>query len=227
MAWALAVILVIGVGLPVGAWRLGRHLESRRQPIGELGPPADQVDKWLIEQHRLPAVQRWQVRDAVLHGRALRDPALRHAAHDLAAGALRGELKMGRSIRIAGCGMLAEGIGMIAAGIFVWVRVGSPATVVLFLLGAWWLVIGAIALRTIGRGPRRAYHLNSDSLLSRCRTERCPMRALVPCRRLARQRGRRVPARPQGASGPVRPRSVGSPAEPDEQREAISRASDC
>ena len=92
MAWALAIIVVIGAGLPFAAWRLGRHLETARQPSAHgLGPPADAVDKWLIDQHRLPAPQRWQVRDAVLYGRAVRDPALRHAAHDLAGCALRGE----------------------------------------------------------------------------------------------------------------------------------------
>jgi hypothetical protein len=44
------------------------------------------VDKWLIEQHRLPAVERWQVRN----------PALWSAAHDLAAATLRKRLRMGR-----------------------------------------------------------------------------------------------------------------------------------
>ncbi len=84
MAWALAVIFLLGVGLPIAAWRLSRQLESRLQPVGGVGPPTDQVDKWLLEQHHLPAVQRRQVRDAVMYGRMVRDPALKHATRDVA-----------------------------------------------------------------------------------------------------------------------------------------------
>jgi len=161
MACALAVILVIGVGLPTAAWRLSRRLESRCQPAGGLGPPADAADKWLIEHHQLPALQRRQVRDAVLYGRAVRDPALRQAARDLAGGALRGELKMGRGIRIAIYVTLIEGAAMMALGIFVWVSLGVPAGIAPVLLGTWWLVKGVLALRTIQRGARRACQLNA------------------------------------------------------------------
>ena len=157
MALALAVIFLLGVGLPIAAWRLSRHLESRLQPVGGVGPPTDQVDKWLLEQHHLPAVQRRQVRDAVMYGRIVRDPALKHATRDLAGTVLRGELKLGRSIRIAS----AAGVGVIAVGVFVWVSTASPAVVVAILLGAWWLVRAVLAMRTIQRGPRRAYQLNA------------------------------------------------------------------
>jgi len=150
MAWALAVIFLLGVGLPIAAWRLSRQLESRLQPVGGIGPPTDQVDKWLLEQHHLPAVQRRQVRDAVMYGRMVRDPALKHATRDLAGTALRGELKLGRSIRIASY-----------IGVFVWVTTASPAVVVAILLGAWWLVRAVLAMRTIQRGPGRAYQLNA------------------------------------------------------------------
>jgi hypothetical protein len=53
------------------------------------------VDKWLTEQHRLPAVQRWQVRN----------PALCSAAHHLAAATLRNRLRMGRGLgsRLLSC----------------------------------------------------------------------------------------------------------------------------
>ena len=161
MAWALAVIFLLGVGLPIAAWRLSRQLESRLQPVGGIGPPTDQVDKWLLEQHHLPAVQRRQVRDAVMYGRMVRDPALKHATRDLAGTALRGELKLGRSIRIASYITLATGVGVIAVGVFVWVTTASPAVVVAILLGAWWLVRPVLAMRTIQRGPGRAYQLNA------------------------------------------------------------------
>src|SRR5258708_14051917 len=79
MAWALAVIFLLGVGLPIAAWRLSRQLESRLQPVGGVGPPTDQVDKWLLEQHHLPAVPRRPVRESVLDAAMERDPALHPA----------------------------------------------------------------------------------------------------------------------------------------------------
>jgi hypothetical protein len=161
MAWALAVIFLLGVGLPIAAWRLSRHLESRLQPVGGVCPPTDQVDKWLLEQHHLPALQRRQVRDAVMYGRMMRDPALKHVTRDLAGAALRGELKLGRSIRTASYVLLAEGVGVIAIGVFEWVSTANPAVVVAILLGAWWLVRAVLAMRTIQRGPGRAYQLNA------------------------------------------------------------------
>ena len=162
MVWALAIIVAIGAGLPFAAWRLGRHLETARQPSAHgLGPPADAVDKWLIDQHRLPAPQRWQVRHAVLYGRAVRDPALRHAAHDLAGCALRGELRLGRGIRITGTVLVAEGAALIALGIALLAALGSPAGIAPVLLGGWLLARQVLALRKIRRGPRRAYQLNA------------------------------------------------------------------
>ncbi len=65
MAWVLAVILALGVGLPIAAWRLSRRAESRRRP-GGLWPLADQVDTWLFDRHHLSALDRKQVRDAVM-----------------------------------------------------------------------------------------------------------------------------------------------------------------
>ena len=162
MAWALAIIVVIGAGLPSAAWRLGRRAEARWQPSAHgLGPPADAVDKWLIDQHGLPAPQRWQVRDAVTYRRSVRDPALRPAAHDLAACALRGELRLGRWIRIAGMTLVAEGTVLIVLGIALLAALGSPAGLVPVPFGAWYLAKGAAALRSIRRGPSRAYQLDA------------------------------------------------------------------
>jgi hypothetical protein len=159
---ALTIIAVIGVGLPFAAWRLGRRADMRRQPSAHgLGPPADAVDKWLIDQCRLPAPQRWQVRDAVLYGRTVRDPALRHAAHELAACVLRGELRLGRASRVTDTVLVAEGAVLIALGIAVLAAWGSPAGIVPVPIGAWYLARGVAALRTIRRGPSRAYQLNA------------------------------------------------------------------
>lgn len=162
MVWALAIIVVTGVGLPFAAWRLGRHVEAGRQPSAHgLGPPTDAVDKWLIDQHRLPALQRWQVRDAVLYGRTARGPALRPAAHDLAGCVLRGELRLGRISRITDTFLVAEGAGLIALGIVMLAAWGSPAGIVPVLVGAYYLARAVAALRRSRGAARRAYQLNA------------------------------------------------------------------
>jgi hypothetical protein len=162
VVWALAIVVVIGAGLPLAAWRLGRHVEAGRPPGAHgLGPPADAVDQWLIDQHRLPAPQRWQVRDAVLHGRTVRDPALRPAAHDLAGRVLRGELTMGRMSRVMDTVLVAEGAGLIVLGIAVMAAWGSPAGIVPIPFGVYYLVRG-LAWRRRSRGAaRRAHQFNA------------------------------------------------------------------
>lgn len=166
MAWAVAVIVVIGIGVPAAAWLISRRLGTRRQvSAGGLGPPADAVDSWLIEKYQLPALQRWQVRDAVLSGRELADPVLRRAAHDLAGCTLRGELRLGRGLRIGGVVLAAEGAAVIAAGITMVAVAGGPAVdaaaLIPLLLGVRWMVRGAAALRIARQGPARARQFNA------------------------------------------------------------------
>jgi hypothetical protein len=162
VVWALAIIVVIGVGLPLAAWRLGRHVEAGRPPSAHgLGPPTDAVDQWLIDQHRLPAPQRWQVRDAVLYGRTVRDPALRPAAHDLAGCVLRGELRMGRISRVMATVLVAEGAGLIVLGIVMLAAWDSPAGFIPVLVGAYYLARGMAMLRRSRGAARRAYQFNA------------------------------------------------------------------
>src|SRR5690349_6637994 len=120
---------------------------------------ADAVDAWLIEQYQLPAVQRWQVKDAVVYGREMRDPALRRAAYDLAGCMERGELRPGRGPRAAGVALVTEGAVFLTVGIVVVTMAGGlaiAAAVILFLLGARWVAKGMAALRTAEQGPARA-----------------------------------------------------------------------
>jgi hypothetical protein len=133
---------------------------SRRDFSSCLGPPTDAVDRWLIERHRLPALQRWEVRQAVLHGRMPDDPALKGAVRDLAGGVLRSQVKLGRGLRLACWIMLAEAALVVAIGIFLFLRFSSLAGIIPVLLGSWWAVKGTLGLRTIRCGPRRAYRLN-------------------------------------------------------------------
>jgi hypothetical protein len=165
MAWAVAIIVVIGIGGPTAAWLIARRGMRRKVSASGLGPPADAVDEWLIEKYRLPALQRWQVRNAVVYGREVADPVLRHAAHDLAECTLRGELKLGRAIRSGGVAMVAEGAAGMILGIAMVAAVGGlgvdAAALIPVLFGVRWMAKGAAALRTVRKGPTRARQLNA------------------------------------------------------------------
>lgn len=164
MIFAVVIIVVAGVGLPFGAWRVARAAEKRRPPpVDGLGPPSDAVDGWLIEHYRLPALQRWQVRNAVIAGLRMSDQSLRGAAHELAGCALRGELRLGRALRVAAIVMLAEGAVAVVLGGFIVLLAASysAAGIVPIALGVWYMVRGIAILRKAREGPKRAYELNA------------------------------------------------------------------
>jgi hypothetical protein len=165
MAWAVAIIVVIGIGVSAAAWLIARRGMRRQVSASGLGPSADAVDKWLIERYRLPALQRWQVRNAVVYGREVADPVLRCAAHDLAECTLRGELTPGRGIRIGGVAMVAEGAAGMILGIAMVAAVGGlgvdVAALIPVLFGVRWMAKGAATLRIVGQGATRARQLNA------------------------------------------------------------------
>ena len=168
MVFAVVVIVVAGVGLPFIAWGLSRSADKRRPPsINGLGPPSDAVDGWLIEHYGLPARQRWQVRDAVISGQAVRDQSLRAAAHELADCALRGELRLGRGLRIGATVMVVEGVVGIALGVTVALLLASSsalgivAGIIPAALGARFMARGLATLKRIRQGAERAYQLNA------------------------------------------------------------------
>jgi hypothetical protein len=84
MLWALALVVVIAIGLPVGAWAVTRKLPPPRR-VTRLGVGYGRADKWLLTQYQLPPHDRWRVREAVLGGRRVNDTSLERAAHGLAA----------------------------------------------------------------------------------------------------------------------------------------------
>jgi hypothetical protein len=163
MVWALAAILILGAGLPIAAWQFSRRLQAGRPPqsAGGFGPPADAVDKWLIDRYQLPALKRWEVRRAVTFGRELRDPAPRSGARDLAARVLHGELRTGRSVRLLAWIMLAEGCLFLAAGILAWISLNAIAGIFAILWAVWFLGVASMAIRAARRGPERAYRVNT------------------------------------------------------------------
>ncbi len=65
MWWALAFVVILGVGLPVAAW-----WHSRRHPpppVTRLGTGYDRIDKWLLRHYQLAPLDRDRVRTAVFH----------------------------------------------------------------------------------------------------------------------------------------------------------------
>jgi hypothetical protein len=113
MAWAASIIVLIGAGLPLGAWLLMRRLAHR--PPGDLSS-GDRVDDWLRREYGLAWLERSRVRTAVAEGRLVDDPALEGAAHGLAARTLSGSLRGGQLQRVAGRINLVIGAVLVAVG---------------------------------------------------------------------------------------------------------------
>lgn len=90
MALALAVIVTLGVGVPIAAWGWTR-LRSPPAP-NSLGTGYDPIDRWLLRQHNLAPTDRERVRGAVFEGRQVGDSRLAPAAHDLADKVLNGKI---------------------------------------------------------------------------------------------------------------------------------------
>src|SRR5215510_6652438 len=89
MLWAPAVIVALGIALPIGAWAYTRLRPP--PPPDRLGTAYDPIDKWLLRQHNLAPADRERVRHAVFNGRRVGDPDLAPAASDLAEKVLAGK----------------------------------------------------------------------------------------------------------------------------------------
>ena len=90
LAWV--VLVVVAIGIPSGVWLRSRTLKPPREPYGSPVPKLDRVDRWLYDQYQLGNLDRSRVRQSVIDGRELSEPALRHAAHGLAAAMLAGQV---------------------------------------------------------------------------------------------------------------------------------------
>src|SRR5947209_15543481 len=126
MAWVSVVVLAVTVVLTIGAWRFRG---KPRRPLAE--PRTDRVDRWLIQQYGLASLRDcWDVRDAVRGGRAVGDPALREAAHGLAAELLSGRLRDANPIALVMAGLFAlAGTLYLGTGL---TRGGGEATLYIF-----------------------------------------------------------------------------------------------
>ena len=117
MAWALALVVVIGVGLPLAAWSITRRLPPPRRSVDRLGIGYDAIDKWLLDQYQLPPRDRWRVRTAVFKGRQVNDATLARAARGLATRVLTGGFRVLRLSQVLGWVDLMAATGFAGAGL--------------------------------------------------------------------------------------------------------------
>ena len=134
MAWALALVVAIGVGLPVATWLITRRLPPPNT-AGMAGKGHDAIDRWLAERYQLAWRDRSRVRTAVFQGRQVEEPHLAAAAHGLAARVLAGRFGALRWSRMLGWAELGLAIGLGVTWV-VWLITGRGSEgVVLLVLG--------------------------------------------------------------------------------------------
>jgi len=85
VVWLWLVVVGIAIGLPAATLALVTVRQRR-------GPRLNRIDRWLYARYRLEWLDRSRVKEAVLQGRPLSEPALREAAHGLAGAMLAGQV---------------------------------------------------------------------------------------------------------------------------------------
>ncbi len=168
MAWAVAFIVILGVGLPVAAWWYsGRRPPS---PVTRLETSKDRIndriDKWLLKEYQLAPLDRGRVREAVFEARQLDDPALARAAHQLASQVLRGKLGGLRLVRVNAGIFLVGPVGFAAAGIRGLVISHDPRYALAIVFSAFLTVPAVMYIRLLQKARRQlglALELNEDA----------------------------------------------------------------
>jgi hypothetical protein len=164
LAWALALVVVIGVGLPVTAWLITRRAPSPKT-AGRLGAGSDAIDRWLLDRYQLPPRDRSRVRKAVLQGQQVNDAALAQAAHGLATRVLAGGFKVQRVTQVLGWANLMLAIWFAGTGIFL-LTDGMVLGILALVGSGLYLFVGVEralrAPRRIRRNAARALQLNQD-----------------------------------------------------------------
>lgn len=150
MLWLSVIFLSVTAVVAIAAWLFRRKPGSSS---GRAEPREDAVDSWLIQRRGLLAwLDRDQVREAVRRGRAVDDPALREAAHALAAELLSGRLRDRQPVMVvvAGTfvlnGTLFAATGLTRRGMAAWFDI---------LAGMVWLLGAAPWVWRWRRLPRR------------------------------------------------------------------------
>ena len=166
MAWALTLIVLIGVGLPVGTWLATRRLA--RRPFTPLEPQYGQADRWIHQQYGLDWRDCARVRGAVAQGRQVADPALTAAVGGLAGLTIAGRAPGQRRLRVVGYVELGLGMAATLAGLIGFAKhFHRPEPAVLTCYGLFLLVSGYVyfgyAPRLQRRRALRALALNQSA----------------------------------------------------------------
>lgn len=141
MLWALALVVVIAIGLPMAAWLITRRLPPPR-PLGSYGGH-DAIDKWLRDEYRLAPKECQQVRDAVFKGGQVSEPALVPVTRDLAAQVLANRFRVLRLSQLLAWVNVGVAGGLAGGGTFVLVT-GSATK--WQALGVFWLIDSGVLL---------------------------------------------------------------------------------
>lgn len=166
MWWALAFVVILGVGLPVAAWWYSRRHPP--PPVTRLGTGYDRIDKWLLGHHQLAPLDRERVRTAVFQGRQLDDPALACAAHQLASEVLLGKLGGLRLTRVMGGVYVVTAVGFAGLGIGGLVISHDPRYALALVDCALFTVPAVMLVRRLPRQRRKvalAFELNAGGTI--------------------------------------------------------------
>jgi len=162
----LAIVTVIGVGLPVSVWWLTRRMAAAKPPysgrrMDAFGAPMDAIDAWLADHSELPALRRWNVRQAVLGGRAANEESLRPVAHELASELLAGQVTSDIG-GWSGWALAAAGGSEVIFALAVYLAVGHvvPWLVSPAIYGALALTAGLIRPKLLRHRLEQAMRLN-------------------------------------------------------------------
>jgi hypothetical protein len=158
MAWAWIVLIAL-IGLPAAVWLRSRNLKAPREPSGSPIPKLDRVDRWLYDRFQLGNLDRSRIRQALIEGRELSEPALRQAAHDLAGAMLAGEV--GSLTRKKERIMLGAGLCLMAAVLAVAIVTGKYEMLPTVVIGLVLLPVAARAWKRDRQRVERAHRLNA------------------------------------------------------------------
>jgi hypothetical protein len=174
--WALGVLVVVAVGLPLTIGLATRGMADR--PPKPLRPGYGKTGQWLYERYGLDWRACVRIQQAVARGERVGDPALEDAAHGLAVLTVSGRAPGQRLIRVAGVVWLGSGATIVVVGIVVVVLGHAPARLDFLLwYGPFMMVQAGVQTIWVPRIQRRkasrALELNRQAATAQlwCRAE--------------------------------------------------------
>ena len=150
MTWPIVVVVVLLVGLPLGAvWWSRRRFWSRLRPGRGADPFGD-----VVREHGLGPAAMARVEDAVLWGKRLDDPRERAATVQLARASLP-QRSSGPASRMFSVALVVAAVVLVLVVVDDVVQGGWEDI-------PWWTLLWLAASFAVGNGPRRAIRRNTD-----------------------------------------------------------------